>query len=188
MKILLIDFYDSFTYNLKHYLELEGREVFVIRHDQIVDINYLISFSHIILSPGPGMPMEKKNMSEIISFCEGHIPLLGICLGMQAIGLHLGGTLENMSNVMHGVDGTVRVDDSNAVLFSGLPSEFKVGLYHSWALSDLNTKYIDARLYNGCVMAISDPLRKLFGLQFHPESILSEFGKEILSNFLVLTD
>ena len=184
MKILLIDFYDSFTYNLKHYLELKGRVVVVIRHDQIGDIDYLSSFSHIILSPGPGMPMEKKNMPEIISFCEGQIPLLGICLGMQAIGLHLGGVLKNMSKVMHGVDGTISVDKSDAILFKDLPTKFKVGLYHSWALSGLNANHIDARLSNGCVMAISDPSRKFFGLQFHPESILSEFGKEILSNFL----
>ena len=184
MKILLIDFYDSFTYNLKHYLELNEREVFVIRHDEIEDITNLRSYSHIILSPGPGMPMEKKNMSEIISFCDGQIPLLGICLGMQAIGLYLGGTLENMSKVMHGVHRTLYVDESDAILFRGLPSEFKIGLYHSWAVSGLNTDHIDARLSNGCVMAISEPSRKLFGLQFHPESILSEFGKEILSNFL----
>ena len=188
MKILLIDFYDSFTYNLKHYLEFKGREVFVIRHDQIGDIDYLSSFSHIILSPGPGMPMEKKNMLEIISFCEGQIPLLGICLGMQAIGEHLGGKLENMSKVMHGVERTVSVDKSDAILFKGLPNKFKVGLYHSWAVSGLNPNHINARLSNDCVMAISDPSRKLFGVQFHPESILSEFGKEILSNFLENTD
>jgi len=188
MKILLIDFYDSFTYNLKHYLELKDREVIVIRHDEIGDIDLLSSYSHIILSPGPGMPMDKMNMHDILAFCDGTIPVLGICLGMQAIGLYLGGTLENMAKVMHGVPRTVLVDNSEAVLFRDLPNEFKVGLYHSWCLNNLDVNHVDARLSNGCVMAISDSPRKLFGVQFHPESILSEFGKEILSNFLAHTD
>ena len=183
MKILLIDFYDSFTYNLKHYLESLHSEVNVLRHDDINDINILDTYSHIILSPGPGMPAEKKNMFEIISFCDGKIQLLGICLGMQAIGCYLGGTLENMPVVRHGVSDQIIIE-KNRTLFCGLPNQYLIGLYHSWSVIDIDTKYIDAKLNNGRVMAISDVSRKLYGVQFHPESVLSEYGKELLSNFL----
>ena len=91
MKILLIDFYDSFTYNLKHYLESFGHLVVVIRHDELSDMTFLDDFSHVILSPGPGLPDEKTHMKEIISYCDSRIHLLGICLGMQGIGQYLGG-------------------------------------------------------------------------------------------------
>ncbi len=184
MKILLIDFYDSFTFNLKHYLECENRVVDVIRHDMIGEIEFLDSYSHIILSPGPGLPMEKTNMLEIISFCENRIPLLGVCLGMQAIGIYLGGTLKNMDNISHGVSKTLIVVNRDASLFQGLPKKMEVGLYHSWAIFDIGEDFIDARLADDCVMAISDPSRKLFGLQFHPESVLSQYGREMLNNFL----
>ena len=183
MKILLIDFYDSFTFNLKHYLETLHQSVEVIRHDEINDINILSNYSHIILSPGPGMPKDKSNMFECINYCDGKTPLLGICLGMQAIGQYLGGELKNMKEVRHGVSENILV--SGGVLFDGLPIRFSIGLYHSWVLDKIHRKYVDAVVeHNGSIMGISDQKRKLFGFQFHPESVLSEYGKELLSNFL----
>jgi anthranilate synthase component 2 len=183
MKILLIDFYDSFTFNLKHYLETLHQSVEVIRHDEINDINVLSNYSHIILSPGPGMPKHKSNMFECINYCDAKIPLLGICLGMQAIGQYLGGELKNMKEVKHGVSENIVV--SRGILFDRLPARFNVGLYHSWVLEKIHPKYVDAVVeHNGYIMGISDQKRKLFGVQFHPESVLSEYGIELLSNFL----
>lgn len=183
MKILLIDFYDSFTFNLKHYVESLHGSVDVVRHDEINDLNVLKDYSHVILSPGPGMPEEKVNMFEIIEFCDGKIQLLGICLGMQAIGVYLGGKLENMSDVKHGV--SEELISNRGALFNDLPERFFVGLYHSWTLVNINKKNIDARLVkNNFIMSLSDESRKLYGFQFHPESVLSQYGKELIANFL----
>ncbi len=183
MKILLIDFYDSFTFNLKHYLETIHPSVVVIRHDELNTVEFLSDFSHVILSPGPGMPKDKENMFEFINFCDGKIPLLGICLGMQAIGQYLGGELTNMKDVRHGVSENIVI--TSGVLFNGLPKKIVVGLYHSWVINKIDPKYVNAYLVqNGNIMAISDEKRKLFGFQFHPESVLSEYGKELLANFL----
>lgn len=183
MKILLIDFYDSFTFNLKHYLETIHPNVVVIRHDELDDVNFLSGFSHVILSPGPGMPEDKINMFDFIKYCDGKTPLLGICLGMQAIGQYLGGELRNMKDVRHGVSENIVI--TSGVLFNGLPENITIGLYHSWAIDKIELKYVNATIVNnGTVMAISDPERKLFGFQFHPESVLSEYGKELLANFL----
>ena len=187
MNILLIDFYDSFTYNLKHYLESIHSEVEVVRYDELLDINNLDKYSHVILSPGPGLPEEKKNIFEIIKFCDGKINLLGICLGMQAIGTYLGGDLVNMTKVTHGQSETI-IKTRDSKLFIGLPRQFLVGLYHSWVIANIDNKYVDATLSkNGRIMAISDIERKLYGVQFHPESILSDFGMELLANFLYKT-
>ena len=183
MKILLIDFYDSFTFNLKHYLETIHPSVVVFRHDELNNVDFLSSFSHVILSPGPGMPVDKKNMFDFIEYCDGKIPLLGICLGMQAIGQYLGGELINMKEVMHGVSENIVI--TSGVLFNGLPKTITIGLYHSWVIDKIDLKYVNASVAsNGNVMAISDQERKLFGFQFHPESVLSEHGKELLANFL----
>ena len=183
MKILLIDFYDSFTFNLKHYLESFGHSVHVIRHDEISEMHTIAAYSHVVLSPGPGLPGQKENLMEVIAYCDSSLPILGICLGMQAIGLYLGGKLENLSTVNHGVARKVKCKENRA-LFTGIPREFEVGLYHSWSLIEIEDVYVDARLNDGRIMAISDDKRKLYGVQFHPESILSEHGKEVLSNFL----
>ena len=185
MKILLIDFYDSFTFNLKHYIESLHSDVKVVRHDEVNDVSILNEYTHVVLSPGPGMPDEKENMFEIIEYCDGKIHLLGVCLGMQAIGLYLGGKLENMDEVKHGVSAEAQSNGEG--LFHNLPKRFLVGLYHSWMLVNIEKKYINAHLSNNkVIMAISDPSRKLYGVQYHPESILSENGKALISNFLNL--
>lgn len=185
MKILLIDFYDSFTYNLKHYLESFGHLVVVIRHDELSDMTFLDDFSHVILSPGPGLPDEKINMREIITFCDSRIHLLGICLGMQGIGQYLGGCLVNLEMVKHGVSVPINVKRVSK-LYKGLPRSFIGGLYHSWAFSEIADEYIDAVTPDGIVMGISCASRKVYGVQFHPESILTPYGKKILNNFIDL--
>jgi anthranilate synthase component 2 len=185
MKILLIDFYDSFTYNLKHYLESFDHIVVVIRHDEIADLITINEYSHVVLSPGPGLPDEKINMREIITFCDSRIHLLGICLGMQGIGQYLGGSLNNLEKVKHGV--SVRIDvKRKSHLYDGVPDRFNGGLYHSWALSDVALEYIDAVTPDGIVMGISCESRKVYGVQFHPESILTPCGKKLLNNFIDL--
>ena len=183
MRILLVDFYDSFTFNLLHYIELQNTSVDVIRNDAFMDLDLLNKYSHIVLSPGPGLPSEKKNLHKILSICSGKIPVLGICLGMQGIGEFLGGKLTNMASVRHGVAETLLVK-KNGVLFKDLPTCFDVGLYHSWSVTGIDKQYIDAILANGIIMAISCKAKKLYGVQFHPESILSEHGKKLLDNFM----
>ena len=183
MRILLVDFYDSFTFNLLHYIELQNVEVDVIRNDEHIDANLLSAYSHIVLSPGPGLPSEKQNLQYILSICSGVRPVLGICLGMQAIGEFLGGELSNMESVKHGVAEPLLVKNSN-VLFEDLPVSFDVGLYHSWAISSIDEQYIDAISANGTIMAISSKVKKLYGVQFHPESILSNYGKRLIKNFI----
>ena len=185
MRILLVDFYDSFTFNLLHYLECEETQVDIIRNDEIASLKQLDAYSHVVLSPGPGLPEEKENLSEIIVYCSGKIPILGICLGMQAICQFLGGELVNMGEVKHGVSETLVVANTKH-LFRELPASFEVGLYHSWFITALEEQYIDARLENGKIMAISSPLKKLYGVQFHPESILSDHGMALLRNFIKL--
>ena len=183
MRILLVDFYDSFTYNLLHYIELQNVAADVIRNDAQIDATLLSRYSHVVLSPGPGLPSEKKNLQKILSLCSCKRPVLGICLGMQGVGEFLGGTLSNMECVKHGVAESLLVNN-NDVLFKDLPATFDVGLYHSWAISDIEDKYIDAKSTNGTIMAISCKVKKLYGVQFHPESILSSYGKKVLENFI----
>ena len=183
MRILLVDFYDSFTFNLLHYIELQNVEVDVIRNDEHIDANLLAKYSHVVLSPGPGLPAEKQNLHYILSICSGIRPVLGICLGMQGIGEFLGGALSNMESVKHGVAEALIVKNRN-VLFEDLPVSFDVGLYHSWAISNIDEQYIDAILANGTIMAISCKVKKLYGVQFHPESILSNYGKRLIKNFI----
>lgn len=186
MRILLVDFYDSFTFNLLHYIELQNVAVDVIRNDTQIDVDLLSRYSHVVLSPGPGLPSEKKNLNKIISLCSQKRPVLGICLGMQGIGEFLGGTLENMETVKHGISEPLVVKNRD-VLFKDMPVSFDVGLYHSWAITDIDDQYTDAKTENGTIMAISCKERMLYGVQFHPESILSKNGKKLIQNFINFT-
>lgn len=181
--ILLVDNYDSFTYNLCHYLEGMNCKVDVVRNND-VDLEKLLDFDAVILSPGPGLPKEHINLMEIVRMCDGNIPVLGVCLGMQAIALHLGGTIKNKENVMHGVEEMINIVNHDG-LFLKLPRKMKVGLYHSWKVEESHNYKSDAfAVSDNTLMAISNAPRLLFGIQFHPESIMTEHGKEILQNFL----
>jgi anthranilate synthase component 2 len=177
-----VDFYDSFTFNLSHYLEQLNVEVTVIRHDylNLAEINL---YDAVVLSPGPGLPKEKENLMELLSMYVGKKPILGVCLGMQAIALHLGASLENQQEVKHGVQGKLIVKD-DAGLFQGLPTEFLVGLYHSWKVVDVPESWRTSQLDNGVLMSIEVPSQLLYAVQFHPESILTEHGLSLLSNFI----
>jgi len=182
MHVLLVDFYDSFTYNIQHYLVNIGCEVDVIREDQL-DVSSVYDYDCVVLSPGPGLPSEKKNIFSIITLCRNSLPILGICLGMQAISEVLGGVLVNQNEVMHG--RKVQVDVlKKGVLFNDLPEKINVGLYHSWKVEGLEEQFITAKSASGVIMAIESSDEYLFGVQFHPESILTEHGELVLANFI----
>jgi anthranilate synthase component 2 len=177
-----VDFYDSFTFNLSHYLEQLNVDVTVIRHDYL-NLTQINVFDAIILSPGPGLPAEKQHLMELLSMYVGKKPILGVCLGMQAIALHLGASLENQQEVKHGVQGKLIVKDHSG-LFQGLPTEFLVGLYHSWKVVGVPEHWQTSQLDNGVLMSIEVPNQQLYAVQFHPESILTEYGLPLLSNFI----
>ena len=144
----------------------------------------VLNFDCVVLSPGPGLPKDHRNLMEVIAACDGKIPLLGVCLGMQAIALHLGGSIGNKENVRHGVEDRIRVDVQSA-LFIDLPTTMDVGLYHSWEVYDHDNYVVDARSESDkTIMAISRPEKLMYGVQFHPESVMTTHGRELVRNFL----
>lgn len=178
--VLLLDNYDSFTYNLKHYILSLGCAVTVVRNDEFnLDFS---PFSHIVLSPGPGLPKEAGVLMDVLKFADGKIPVLGVCLGMQGMAEYLGGKLYNQTEVKHGISEVVLVE--NSPLFLGVNSEFEVGLYHSWAVDNSGDYKVIGRSKSQVIMSIENRYRKMYGVQFHPESIMTQNGKEILQNFL----
>jgi anthranilate synthase component 2 len=187
MKILLLDNYDSFTYNLAHYLrELTGEQIPVIRNDQIT-IDEVDAYDAIVLSPGPGLPKDAGIMPELIIRYSPTKKILGVCLGMQAIGEAFGGTLLNLPSVFHGVATTIDIIKPDEVLFKGLPGKIDVGRYHSWVVDetklppDLEITATDA---TGRIMALRHKKFDVRGVQFHPESVLTPHGKTMISNWL----
>jgi anthranilate synthase component 2 len=187
MKILLVDFYDSFTYNLAHYVEPLCDEVDVIRDNEI-EIQNVWNYDKIILSPGPGLPENTKSMKKILETFSGKIPILGVCLGMQGIVQFLGGNLVQKKSILHGKPVQLKVSQK-IVLFLGVKDTITVGLYHSWEVKIPNNLHhmISAYDEHGVVMAVENPDLKLYGVQFHPESILTENGREILANFCTIS-
>ena len=181
MRVLLIDFYDSFTYNLAHYLEAMELKLTVVRHDQL-SREIVGQANAIVLSPGPGLPSEKEGLAALLQEFVGKKPILGVCLGMQALVEHLGGTLENQSAVKHGVSEKINIRHHNG-LFKHLPIQIEVGLYHSWKVV-CPPEWISATSQSGVPMAIECPELKVYGVQFHPESVMTPMGKEILRNFI----
>ncbi len=179
--VLLLDNYDSFTYNLEHLLKGLGAEVTTVRNDDLIES--IADYSHIVLSPGPGLPRHAGNMMDVIRLAHDQkIPVLGVCLGMQAIAEYLGGHLYNQNNVKHGVSELIELED--VPLFDGLGDKLEVGLYHSWAVHMEGDFDIIAWSKSGVVMALQNIQSKMVGVQFHPESIMTPGGKEILANFL----
>lgn len=185
-KILLLDNYDSFTFNIAHLIrEVSGEEVIVKRNDAISPDEALI-FTHIVLSPGPGLPAEAGNMPEIVKTVSGKVPLLGVCLGHQCIGEAFGGRLKHLSTLVHGKATPIKVQNVKT-LFSGIPNTFLAGRYHSWVIDkkDLPKELtITASDETGEIMAVEHASLPVFGVQFHPESVLTEFGSVIMQNFL----
>ncbi len=158
--------------------------VTVIRNDEL-DLSTILNYDKLVLSPGPGLPKEKENLFEILEHFRGKIPILGICLGMQAIGEFMGGNLQNQSIVKHGIAESITVSNSN-YLFKNLPEVIQVGLYHSWEIVDIAAENTSSVSQNNVIMSIEFPELKLYGVQFHPESILTENGLQLLRNFLNL--
>jgi anthranilate synthase component 2 len=186
MKIAVIDNYDSFTYNLVHYLEDLNASVTVFRNDEL-ELEELESFDKILLSPGPGIPDEAGLLKPIIAKYAATKSILGVCLGQQAIGEVFGGNLINLEKVYHGVASKVTPTVTDESLFNDLPAEFEVGRYHSWVVNTdhfpevLDITSIDE---NGQIMSLRHKTLDVKGVQFHPESVLTPHGKTILKNWL----
>lgn len=185
MKILVIDNYDSFTYNLVHYLEDLDCEVTVKRNDQLT-LEEVDAFQKIVLSPGPGLPDEAGLLKTIIKTYAPTKSILGVCLGQQAIAEVYGGSLINLDAVYHGVSTKVTSCVNDESLFDGLDKTINVGRYHSWVVDpnlpeELEATSIDE---NGQVMSLRHKVYDLKGVQFHPESVLTPQGKKILENWI----
>ena len=187
-KILIVDNYDSFTYNLVHLVNELGFECVVWRNDQFAlpDVN---AFDKIILSPGPGIPAEAGLLLDVIKTYGATKSIFGVCLGQQAIAEAYGGSLTNLSRPMHGISTPVKVTQANEVLFAGLPSTISVGRYHSWVV---NTAGLPAELEvtavdeaDGSIMALRHTSHDVRGVQFHPESVLTQEGRQMLQNWLL---
>lgn len=186
MKIVIIDNYDSFTYNLSHLVKELGAEVTVVRNDQF-SLPELEAYNKIILSPGPGIPNEAGLLLDVIRTYAGKKPILGVCLGHQAIGECFGARLTNLSEVFHGV-ATEGTQFGNDPIFNGLPQRITMGRYHSWVVSKdgLPTCLeITAESDEGQIMALRHREYDIHGIQFHPESVLTPQGRMIIENFLL---
>jgi anthranilate synthase component II len=184
-KILVIDNYDSFTYNLVHYLEDLDCEVTVYRNDEF-DIDEIAIFDKILLSPGPGIPDEAGLLKAVIQKYAPTKSIFGVCLGQQAIGEVFGGTLSNLDKVYHGVASMVKTSVDDELLFEGLGNEFEVGRYHSWVVDTDLPDVLEATSFdeNGQVMSLRHKTYDVRGVQFHPESVLTPNGKKILENWV----
>ena len=185
MKIVIIDNYDSFTYNLSHLVKELGAEVNVVRNDEF-ELEALDAFDKIILSPGPGIPSEAGLLLEVIRHYAGRKPILGVCLGHQAIGEVFGGQLTNLSTVFHGV-ATEGTQLGNDYLFDGLPERITMGRYHSWVVDREGwpeALEVTALSDEGQVMALRHREMDIHGIQFHPESVLTPDGRHMLENFI----
>ena len=187
MNIVIIDNYDSFTYNLSHLLKELGATVSVVRNDQF-QLEQLEQYDKIILSPGPGVPSEAGLLLAVIRHYAGRKPILGVCLGHQAIGEVFGGKLANLSEVYHGIATpcSIVADDP---IFLGLPRRIEVGRYHSWVVDRENFPdclEITAESDDGQIMALRHRQYDIRGIQFHPESVLTPDGHAMLANWLEL--
>ena len=185
-KIVVIDNYDSFTYNLVHYLEALDCEVTVFRNDEF-DLDELLPFDKILLSPGPGIPDEAGLLKETIRTYAKTKSILGICLGQQAIGEVFGATLSNLDKVYHGVAAKLVIAVDDDYLFNGISGEIQVGRYHSWIVDRAGfPESLEATSYaeNGEIMSLRHKTLDIRGVQFHPESILTPDGMQILRNWI----
>lgn len=188
MRILLIDNYDSFVYNLYHSLRSITDATIEIKKNDAVSPSEAASFDKIILSPGPGIPTEAGNLLEIIRFCSEKCSILGVCLGHQAIAEAFGGSLINLSEPYHGIQSTIQTDSSDP-LFSTIGAQMDIGRYHSWIINEESLPdnfKVTARCDQGYIMAVSHSRLPVFGVQFHPESILTPKGNELLRNWINL--
>lgn len=187
MKILVLDNYDSFTYNLVHAIKkISGQAVDVFRNDEI-SLEAIDKYDKIVLSPGPGIPEEAGLLLDAIKTYAPSKSMLGVCLGHQAICEAFGGELHNMKRVLHGIATPVHLTANNSKLFAGLPETFEVGRYHSWIVKeDKLPDCLEVTSYDsdGLIMSIQHKEFDLQGVQFHPESVLTPLGEKMIENWL----
>lgn len=184
-RVVIIDNYDSFTYNLAHLVKQLGAKVEVFRNDQFT-LNQLERFTKIILSPGPGIPEEAGLLMDVIRTYAGRKPMLGVCLGHQAIAEVFGGKLVNLKEVYHGI-ATEGTQFGNDPIFSGLPKRIVMGRYHSWVVDRVgfpDCLEVTAMSDDGQIMALRHRNYNIHGIQFHPESVLTPEGATIVRNWL----
>lgn len=185
MKIVIIDNYDSFTYNLAHLVKELGANVSVFRNDKF-QLEQLNEFDKIILSPGPGIPKEAGLLLDVIKTYAGKKPILGVCLGHQAIGEAFGAQLENLTDVFHGVATMINITEDD-VLFDDMPKQIMVGRYHSWVVSKNSLPScltVTSESEEGQIMSLRHNTFDIRGIQYHPESVLTPEGKQIILNWL----
>lgn len=185
-KILVLDNYDSFTYNLVQYIErIEGTEVTVRRNDKI-GLDEIEAYDKVLISPGPGIPDEAGITKTLIARYGESKSILGVCLGHQAIAEVYGGSIRNLDTVYHGVSGVMTREVDDDQLFKGIPEEFEAGRYHSWIVNKELPDCLEltARNQNGDVMAVRHKEFRVRGVQFHPESVLTEFGGLMIKNWV----
>ena len=186
MRVFLIDNNDSFTYNLKHYIEQFAIEVVVSRSAEI-ELDDIESFDKIILSPGPGLPNEHPVLKQVLARYYNQKPILGICLGQQAIAEFFNANLENLTTVKHGVTSMVHHFD-NCKLFKDIPKSFKIGHYHSWVVSKIDFPEeltITSENEEGIITSLNHKNYDITAVQFHPESILTEHGLQLIKNWVI---
>jgi anthranilate synthase component 2 len=185
LRILIIDNFDSFTFNLYHYCEQFAAKVVVKRNDNIT-VEEALSYDKILISPGPGLPIDAGQTPNIIRALTGIKPMLGVCLGLQAIVENEGGSLRNLKKVMHGRATKCFVTDASDSLFKGIPTQFKAGHYHSWVADEIPASLkVTASNEEGIVMAVSHAEHDIKGVQFHPESLLTEYGLKMIENWVL---
>lgn len=186
MKILIVDNYDSFTWNLYHYLEQLSDRVDVFRNDDERCLS-TDDYDGIVISPGPGLPVDSGMSETVIGKVTGRVPLLGICLGHQAIVEYFGGSLVNLASVLHGRQCVTNLLDKSAVLFRGFPESFETGHYHSWVADPENMPEeikVTAADESGNIMAIEHRTFQISGVQFHPESVMTPLGFGMIENWV----
>ncbi|WP_321288262.1 aminodeoxychorismate/anthranilate synthase component II [uncultured Sunxiuqinia sp.] len=187
MKIVIIDNYDSFTYNLVHAIKkISGQPVDVIRNDELV-LSDLEKYDKIVLSPGPGIPEEAGLLLDIIREFAPRKSMFGVCLGHQAIGEVFGGTLTNMNRVLHGIATSVSQVVADPILFAGLPEQFEAGRYHSWIVNAEGLPdcfEVTSTDKSGQIMSMKHKEYDVRGVQFHPESVLTPLGEKMIENWL----
>lgn len=186
MKLLVLDNYDSFTYNLVHLIEKVSDVSFDVFRNDKISLDLINNYDKILLSPGPGLPKNAGVMPELLKKYSSSKSILGVCLGLQAIGENYGAELKNLDKVVHGIATPINIIQDD-LLFKNCKDCFNVGRYHSWVINpesiptDLKITAVDA---DGNIMALKHSLHDVRGVQFHPESILSEYGETIIKNWI----
>jgi len=188
-KVLIIDNYDSFTYNLVHAVEeILGHEVTVKKNDKVA-LEEIDAYDYLILSPGPGLPDDAGSLKEIIKAYKGKKKIFGVCLGLQAIGEVYGCQLKNLDQVYHGIQSEVEITDTSSPIYQELDSTIEAGRYHSWVIDEdtlVDELKVTSREAHGQIMSVEDKANNIYAVQYHPESIMTPSGKTILKNFLNL--